>query len=113
MYPLNLLVWINGLVRSAVDDEMALHVTEKGGSYYESHRRRGGSSGLPAEAAQKLMHDRGEYQAFLEIQLERVSAACTKEQGFTGRIDELAAVVAASNEKIVNLAKVCACVCAL
>ena len=48
---------------------------------------------FPCAMCVQLMTDRGEYQSFLEIQLERVSAACLQAQGFDERIDKVTATI--------------------
>jgi hypothetical protein len=73
---------------------------ESAGSYYESFRRKGPS------ADKGLMTDRGAYMSFLEVQLERVSAACLMAQGFEGRLGELASHATAQDERIASLTKV-------
>lgn len=49
---------------------------------------------------ENLLTDRGEYLNFLEVQLERVSAACLAAQDFGARIDACAAQASAAEEKV-------------
>lgn len=67
--------------------------------YFEAFKRR---SNLKPDVLQseKILTDRGAYLSFLEIQLERVSAACLASQDFGGRIDALATKTAAVEEKV-------------
>ena len=54
---------------------------------------------------QRLMTDRAAYLSYLEVQLERVSAACLVSQGFSERIEQQQAQIHSIDEKLVNLAK--------
>ena len=75
-----------------------------GRSYYETHRRK---QGVTPEllAKESLMTDRGAYLSFLEVQLERVSAACLTAQGFEERINGITEITHSSEEKVISLAK--------
>uniref|UniRef100_K3X5Y2 Uncharacterized protein n=1 Tax=Globisporangium ultimum (strain ATCC 200006 / CBS 805.95 / DAOM BR144) TaxID=431595 RepID=K3X5Y2_GLOUD len=77
------------------------------GSYYEEYMR---SSALAKHGheknAKKLLTDRNAYISFLEVQLERVSAACLTTQSFEARIAELEAAQTASDQKVSSLSKV-------
>jgi len=73
------------------------------GSYYEQHRRQRGVTPTLLES-EKLLTDRGEYQSFLEIQLERVSAACLQAQGFDERIDKVTGQFNSLETKIASMA---------
>jgi|AntAceMinimDraft_5_1070358.scaffolds.fasta_scaffold201807_1 hypothetical protein len=89
---------------------------EGAGSYYESFRRKdrpaaggghgGGGNGGGGKSSNTLMTDRGAYLGFLEVQLERVSAACLTAQGFDGRLGEMAEHALAQDERIATLTKV-------
>lgn len=50
-------------------------------------------------AKENLLTDRGAYLNFLEIQLERVSAACLVTQNFDAKIEALAANASAAEDK--------------
>jgi uncharacterized coiled-coil protein SlyX len=88
------------------------------GSYYEDYMRSsalskhcgGGGSGsdpaLGSRNAKKLLTDRGAYISFLEVQLERVSAACLTTQTFEARLAALEGGQVASSDKIGSLSKV-------
>lgn len=88
------------------------------GSYYEDYMRSsalskhcgGGGSGsdpaLGARNAKKLLTDRGAYISFLEVQLERVSAACLTTQTFEARLAALEGAQVASSDKLGSLSKV-------
>ena len=56
------------------------------GSYYEDYRRTKGTKDAKLQN-QRLLTDRAAYISFLEVQLERVLAACMTTQGFSGRIE--------------------------
>ena len=72
------------------------------GSYYEQYKRHKGvkPGGLQD---QRLLTDRAAYISFLEVQLERVSAACLSTQGFGDRIDQIQGQLYGTEEKILNL----------
>jgi len=83
------------------------------GSYYEEYRRSKSKSasaralekgGLGFEE-EKLLTDRSAYITFLEVQLERVSAACLTSQSFSERIEEVRAQTINYEEKVQNLAR--------
>ena len=65
---------------------------------------------------QRLLTDRSAYVSFLEVQLERVTAACLTTQGFSDRIEQLQNQISALEAKIrgggrleVTGAAVCTC----
>ncbi|CAM9613343.1 unnamed protein product [Ectocarpus sp. 8 AP-2014] len=74
------------------------------GSYFEAFKRR---SNVTLDAAQrdKMLTDRGAYLNFLEIQLERVSAACITSQHFGSRIDAVTAKATAAEDKVMSATK--------
>lgn len=75
-----------------------------GRSYYETHRRKQGVT--PALVnKESLLTDRGAYMSFLEVQLERVSAACLTAQGFEERINGIVQTTHNCEEKVLSLAK--------
>lgn len=92
------------------------------GSYYEDYMRSSalfkhcgggvggngsGSDPAPnARNAKKLLTDRGAYISFLEVQLERVSAACLTTQTFEARLAALEGAQTASSDKLGSLSKV-------
>ncbi|CAN0386662.1 unnamed protein product, partial [Discosporangium mesarthrocarpum] len=73
-------------------------------SYYEAFTRR---RSLTPEilAKEKVLTDRGEYTRFLEVQLERVSAACLASQDFSSRINALDEQAETVDEKMLSLTK--------
>ncbi|CAM9363668.1 unnamed protein product [Ectocarpus sp. 12 AP-2014] len=74
------------------------------GSYFEAFKRRSNVT-LDAGQRDKLLTDRGAYLNFLEIQLERVSAACITSQHFGSRIDAATAKATAAEEKVMSATK--------
>ncbi|CAM9388905.1 unnamed protein product [Ectocarpus fasciculatus] len=74
------------------------------GSYFEAFKRRSNVS-LDAAQRDKVLTDRGAYLNFLEIQLERVSAACITSQHFGSRIDAATAKATAAEEKVMSATK--------
>ena len=73
-------------------------------SYAETHRRRKGVTPAMLQS-ERLLTDRGAYLSFLEVQLERVSAACLQVQGFDARIDGLSTQAVQNEEKLSNATK--------
>ncbi|GLE05798.1 hypothetical protein PINS_up014979 [Pythium insidiosum] len=77
------------------------------GSYYEEYMRsnalRKHGSDRPAK---QLLTDRNAYISFLEVQLERVSAACLSAQTVERRLAELEAAQIANDQKLSSLSKV-------
>jgi hypothetical protein len=73
-------------------------------SYYGTYIRNKAQKPSDHEM-QRLMTDRAAYLSYLEVQLERVSAACLVSQGFSERIEQQQSQIHAVEEKIVNLAK--------
>ena len=73
-------------------------------SYAETHRRRKGVTPAMLQS-ERLLTDRGAYLSFLEVQLERVSAACLQVQGFDARIDGLSTQSVQNEEKLSNATK--------
>lgn len=53
-------------------------------SYYDEYVRKSGTQRILSDPA-SLLTDRGAYVNFLEVQLERVSAACLGVQAYDGR----------------------------
>jgi len=75
------------------------------GSYYEEYRRskkKGDKNKLEDE---RILTDRSAYITFLEVQLERVSAACLTAQSFSDRIEEVHGTVLTNDEKVNNLSR--------
>ncbi len=72
-------------------------LTRQSNSYYEQYKR---TKNVTVEALQgeRLLTDRAAYISFLEVQLERVSAACLTTQGFSEHIENL-------HEKQITVAK--------
>lgn len=73
-------------------------------SYYGSYIRNKNQKPNDHEM-QRLMTDRAAYLSYLEVQLERVSAACLVSQGFSERIEQQQGQIHNIEEKIINLAK--------
>lgn len=77
------------------------------GSYYEEYMR---SNALLKHGheknAKKLLTDRNAYISFLEVQLERVSAACLTTQSFDKRLSELESAQSVQDQKLGSLSKV-------
>lgn len=77
------------------------------GSYYEDYMRSNALLRHCGEKnAKKLLTDRGAYISFLEVQLERVSAACLTTQTFEKRLAELEAAQTAHDERVGAVSKV-------
>lgn len=77
------------------------------GSYYEEYMR---SNALLKHGheknTKKLLTDRNAYISFLEVQLERVSAACLTTQSFDKRLVELESAQSVQDQKLGSLSKV-------
>lgn len=59
----------------------------------------------PLPSPDRLLTDRGSYIAYLESQLERVSAACLTVQSFDERLEQAVSAVRCLEEKTLNLAR--------
>jgi len=79
-------------------------LTNDSGSYYEGFRRSKGRGRSKVEE-ERLLTDRSAYLSFLEVQLERVSAACLTSESFSSRLEELQGTVVTFDEKINNLVR--------
>ncbi|KAH9067378.1 hypothetical protein Ae201684P_021537 [Aphanomyces euteiches] len=80
------------------------------GSYFQEFMRSkamaNASSGKQAvEETKKLLTDRGAYISFLEIQLERVSAACLHTQSLESQIQDMHVQLEATDAKIATVTK--------
>ncbi|KAK1940415.1 hypothetical protein P3T76_007866 [Phytophthora citrophthora] len=77
------------------------------GSYYDDYMR---SNAILKHCGdkdtKKLLTDRSAYISFLEVQLERVSAACLTTQTFEKRLAELESSQVANDQKVGSLSKV-------
>ncbi|EEY68632.1 uncharacterized protein PITG_18658 [Phytophthora infestans T30-4] len=77
------------------------------GSYYDDYMR---SNALLKHCneknTKKLLTDRNAYISFLEVQLERVSAACLSTQTFEKRLVELESSQMSNDQKLGSLSKV-------
>ncbi|CAM9713650.1 unnamed protein product [Hapterophycus canaliculatus] len=73
-------------------------------SYFEAFQRKNNVA-VDVLRKEKALTDRSAYLNFLEIQLERVSAACLASQDFGNRIDEIAIKAAAGEEKVLSATK--------
>ncbi|KAG7393068.1 hypothetical protein PHYPSEUDO_012403 [Phytophthora pseudosyringae] len=77
------------------------------GSYYDDYMRSNAMLKHCGEkSAKKLLTDRSAYISFLEVQLERVSAACLTSQTFERRLAELEGAQTANDQKLGSLSKV-------
>lgn len=68
-------------------------------SYFEAFQRKNNVA-VDVLRRENALTDRSAYLNFLEIQLERVSAACLASQDFDSRIDEFTAKSIAAEEKV-------------
>ena len=68
-------------------------------SYYDDYSRKRGSSRLIHDPP-SLLTDRGAYVNFLEVQLERVSAACLGVQSYDQRFNDIQQIVINLDEKV-------------
>jgi hypothetical protein len=81
-------------------------------SYYDDYLRKKGSGKTLADPA-SLLTDRSAYVNFLEVQLERVSAACLTVQASEERINDLTEMIrnlehrCTANIKLIGLAQQC------
>ena len=80
------------------------HSNNNNNRFAKSHKLHPGPSPSSHEM-QRLMTDRAAYLSYLEVQLERVSAACLVSQGFSERIEGQQTQICSLEEKLVNLAK--------
>ncbi|GMF25844.1 unnamed protein product [Phytophthora lilii] len=77
------------------------------GSYYDDYMRSNAMLKHCGEKnTKKLLTDRNAYISFLEVQLERVSAACLTTQTFERRLGELESAQAANDQKVGSLSKI-------
>lgn len=81
-------------------------------SYYDEYMRKKGSQRILQDPT-SLLTDRGAYVNFLEVQLERVSAACLTAQSYEDRFNDLQEMIksleqrCAANVKLISLAQQC------
>ncbi|ETM54165.1 hypothetical protein L914_02473 [Phytophthora nicotianae] len=77
------------------------------GSYYDDYMRSNAMlKHCNEKSTKKLLTDRNAYISFLEVQLERVSAACLTTQTFEKRLAELESTQMANDQKLGSLSKV-------
>ncbi|ETP52418.1 hypothetical protein F442_02573 [Phytophthora nicotianae P10297] len=77
------------------------------GSYYDDYMRSNAMlKHCNEKSTKKLLTDRNAYISFLEVQLERVSAACLTTQTFEKRLAELESAQMANDQKLGSLSKV-------
>lgn len=69
-------------------------------AYYDEYIRRGGSKNATLHDPPSLLTDRGAYVNFLEVQLERVSAACLSVSSYDDRFNDMQRLVVNLEEKI-------------
>jgi hypothetical protein len=81
-------------------------------SYYDEYVRKKGANRIISDPT-SLMTDRGAYVNFLEVQLERVSAACLTAQSYEDRFNDMQTMIktleqrCGSNVKLIALAQQC------
>ena len=86
--------------------------SNSGASYYDDYTRKKGSIRTLTDPP-SLLTDRGAYVNFLEVQLERVSAACLGVQSYDDRFNDMQGLIVAleqrcaSTTKLVGLAQQC------
>lgn len=98
---------MRGIVKSAERNLLHHKPMAGSGSYYEEYMRSNALAKHGHEkSAKKLLTDRNAYISFLEVQLERVSAACLTTQSFEKRIAELETAQTASDQKVGSLSSV-------
>ncbi|KAG6965914.1 hypothetical protein JG688_00006992 [Phytophthora aleatoria] len=77
------------------------------GSYYDDYMRSNAMlKHCNEKNTKKLLTDRSAYISFLEVQLERVSAACLTTQTFEKRLAELESAQMTNDQKLGSLSKV-------
>lgn len=82
-------------------------------SYYDDFMRKKGTDRTLTADPGTLLTDRGAYVNFLEVQLERVSAACLAAQSQEDRFNDLTSMIrtleqrCSANTKLVSLAQQC------
>ncbi|CEG36352.1 uncharacterized protein PHALS_02442 [Plasmopara halstedii] len=82
-------------------------MAQSSGSYYNDYMRSNAMLKHCGEQnAKKLLTDRNAYISFLEVQLERVSAACLTSQTFEKRLAEIESAHSATDQKVGLLSKV-------
>lgn len=59
----------------------------------------------PLPSPDRLLTDRGSYIAYLESQLERVSASCLTVQSFDERLEQAVSAIRCLEDKTLNLAR--------
>ena len=74
-------------------------------SYYKDYIRRRDHSTMKKDVLEQKrgLTDRAAYMSFLEVQLERVSAACMTSEAFSDRIEQIQSQVMTMEKKISNL----------
>jgi hypothetical protein len=81
-------------------------------SYYDEYVRKKGIQKIVQDPT-SLLTDRGAYVNFLEVQIERVSAACLTAQAYEDRFNDMQEMIksleqrCASNVKLISLAQQC------
>ena len=73
-------------------------------SYYDEHVRKSGSQRILSDPS-SLLTDRGAYVNFLEVQLERVSAACLGIQSYDSRFDDMQNLIVSLETRCGNTTK--------
>eukprot|EP00644_Phytophthora_capsici_P007500 jgi/Phyca11/112024/e_gw1.21.233.1 len=82
-------------------------MAQSSGSYYDDYMRSNAMlKHCGDKDTKKLLTDRSAYISFLEVQLERVSAACLTTQTFEKRLAELESSQVANDQKVGSLSKV-------
>jgi hypothetical protein len=73
-------------------------------SYYDDYVRKRGT-GRSLNDPPSLLTDRGAYLNFLEVQLERVSAACLNVNAYDDRFNDMQSLIVSLDQRCGNLAK--------
>ena len=76
-------------------------------SYYDDYIRKKGSSRILHDPP-SLLTDRGAYVNFLEVQLERVSAACLGVQSYDQRFNDMQSLIVHVEERVAGTTKLLA-----
>ena len=77
-------------------------------SYYDEYVRRKGTSKITLHDPPSLLTDRGAYVNFLEVQLERVSAACLGVQAYDQRFNDMQNLIVHLEDRIASTTRLLA-----
>lgn len=76
------------------------------GSYYEDYMRTQAFERATNTETKRLLTDRNAYISYLEIQLEKVSAACLNSQSLEKKMNTLQGTVRSMEEQISNISRI-------